>query len=226
MHYQIQVFQKYLQLYIYLLVIYYFINIAQLKLTQVWTGILSSIILKEKYTKYNFFTVLVSFTGVLLILKPPIIFGKSNNQESNAVEENRLKGNFFAFISSILDSFVYIILRKIKSKSFVIETIQFFLFGICILSPFGMFNQNQIIPGNKQIISILFLVIVGYLSQLSRTRALQIDKASKLATISYIEIIFASFFDYFIFGFHFTKSSIIGMSLIMSSSIIVYLKSK
>ena len=180
--------------------------------------------MKEKYTRYNFLTVISSFTGVLFILRPTIIFGDKDKAESNISPKNRLNGIFWGIFASFMDSIVYLILRKIKSASHPAETVQYFATGICLMSPIGMINQKQTFPGIKQILSLVPLGIVGYTGQMMKSRALQIDKAAKLAVINYTQIIFTTIYDYLIFGIHLSKFSLLGIGLILSSSIIISLK--
>ena len=87
-----------------------------------------------------------------------------------------------------------------------------------------MLNQKVMFPNFHQIKCLIPLVFIGYFGQLMKSRGLQLDKAAKLSTINYSQILFGTIYDYFIYGVHLTGFSILGIILILSSSILLYLK--
>lgn len=98
------------------------------------TGIFAWLILNEEYTILDLSSVIVSFVGCILILKPQFYSGNHENFKD-------FEGKLIAILSSIFFALVIIVLRKIGDQSSVFENNYVFSFVsayICgVLMPFN-----------------------------------------------------------------------------------------
>ena len=103
----------------------------------IWTCLFGMIFLKEKLHRIDMLMIPVTIGGVILIARPPFIFG------GHEYDENTLAGIFYSLLSAISIAGIYIFLRKIGNEvhytiaSFYYSLIGFALLGITIWSTTG-----------------------------------------------------------------------------------------
>ena len=103
----------------------------------IWTCLFGVIFLKEKLHCVDMLIIPVTIGGVILIARPPFIFG------GHDYDENTLSGIFYSLISAVSIAGLYICLRKISNDvhytiaSFYYSIIGFFLIGLIIWTTTG-----------------------------------------------------------------------------------------
>ena len=103
----------------------------------IWTCLFGMIFLNEKLHRIDMLMIPVTIGGVILIARPPFIFG------GHEYDENTLAGIFYSLLSAISIAGIYIFLRKIGNEvhytitSFYYSIIGFVLLGITIWSTTG-----------------------------------------------------------------------------------------
>ena len=82
-------------------------------------------------------------------------------------------------------------------------------------------------PEPQQYASVISIGVFGLIGQVFMTRAFQLEETSVLAPFKYMELVFALFFAYIIFGENYTLASFAGMGLIVLGMLInVFVKHK
>lgn len=171
----------------------------------------SFIILKEKLTKAKVVAITTAFAGVLLIVKP---------QFNSAVFPALL-----ALCSAVFSGMAYTMISFMKNKVHSHVIIFYFgLFSCIICLPLVLFNEIVITP--KLALTMLAIGILGGLGQTFLTSAYKLAVAGEVSIYNYSNIIFSASVGYFIFGEVLDWFSILGIVLIISSGIGVYVFNK
>ena len=173
----------------------------------IFTTILSIFLLNEKVGFYRWLAVLVGFIGIVVISEP----GLSNL-------------NFYYIYPIIFClglSYVAIAIRKLSSTEPVWLIGFFFSFSIMILS-FFTFYQNWILPSFLDLFLLSMVGILGGLANLWLTQSYKFSEVSLVTPLKYLALVFAIMFGYFIWDEVPTMKTLVGASLVIISSFIIF----
>lgn len=181
------------------------------KLSPIFVTILACIFLKEKICKINIISLIISFAGAWLVIKP----------ELNATLIPIVAGLSSAIVSAAAYMFITLIGEKEDIYTIVFT---FSLFSVvCSIPPILL---NFVMPNLKELMLLLLLGVLAALGQIALTYAYNESKASDISIYDYSNIIFSS-----ILGYIFLKEipdfmSITGGILIIVASLIVFIYHK
>ena len=173
----------------------------------IFTTIFSIFLLNEKVGFYRWLAVLVGFIGIVVISEP----GLSNS-------------NFYYIYPIIFClglSYVAIAIRKLSSTEPVWLIGFFFSFSIMILS-FFTFYQNWIFPSFLDLFLLSMVGILGGLANLWLTQSYKFSEVSLVTPLKYLALVFAIMFGYFIWDEVPTMKTLVGASLVIISSFIIF----
>jgi drug/metabolite transporter (DMT)-like permease len=178
----------------------------------IWVALLAGMILGESTKSKIWISIILSLVGVLLIEKPFF--------------EQRNYAVFAALLASVLGAVVMIclrILKEIESKRIVAH----FSGTACIISLVCLLIfKKDILPGINfdftTSIMLLGVGIFGTIGQLAMTKAFAIGEAPVVATAGFIKIGFSAVYDILIWNYVFQYSTILGIILILSSTILIF----
>lgn len=159
-----------------------------------FTAIFARIFLKEAIDLVDILSVFIVFAGIVLIVKPPFIFGQSELYMNDPEAMQAVIILIFSTIFFLAN--VYVMLRKLKDLhwSVVLTTFGFigFLESVIVAVSVG----NVALPVSKSdIILCLLLGFMGYLGQILFTISAYFETASKVAVLrKAFDIIFAFLF--------------------------------
>uniref|UniRef100_A0A4X2LXW0 Solute carrier family 35 member G1 n=2 Tax=Vombatus ursinus TaxID=29139 RepID=A0A4X2LXW0_VOMUR len=160
--------------------------------TPVFTSLFAWIYLKEKYSVWDLFFTIFAIAGVILIARPPFLFGYN----TEGMEENHsyhLRGALAALGGAMCAALTLVILRKVgKSVHYLLNIWYYVVIGllesIIVL----------IVVGDWRLphcgIDRLFLVLIGLFGlggQIFLTKAVQVEKAGPVAIMKTMDIVFA-----------------------------------
>ncbi|XP_048360814.1 solute carrier family 35 member G1-like [Sphaerodactylus townsendi] len=158
----------------------------------VFTSLLAWIFLKEKYSPWDLLFTLFAITGVLLIARPPFLFGSQvAGIEGNYTDH--LKGTIAALSSAICTSSTFVILRKMGiSVHYVLSIWYYAVIGliICIITLFVIDSWSLPHCGKDRFLLVL-IGLLGLGGQIFLTKALQIEKAGPVAIMKTMDVVFA-----------------------------------
>lgn len=178
----------------------------------IWVALLAGMILGESTKSKIWISIILSLVGVLLIEKPFF--------------EQRNYAVFAALLASVLGAVVMIclrILKEIESKRIVAH----FSGTACIISLVCLLIfKKDILPGINfdftTSVMLLGVGIFGTIGQLAMTKAFAIGEAPVVATAGFIKIGFSAFYDILIWNYVFKYSTILGIILILFSTILIF----
>jgi len=169
--------------------------------------ILSIFLLSEKVGIYRWLAVLIGFVGVIIITEPGI-------EEMNYLY-------LLPIIFCVGMSFVTITIRKLSSTEPIWLISIFFSIMILIVSlmtiPFGW-----VMPNFHDFILLSLVGIMGGSANLFLTQSYKLSEVSLVAPLKYLSLIFAIIFGYLIWNEVPTTKTLIGASLVVSASLIIF----
>jgi len=177
----------------------------------IWVALLAGIILGESTKSKIWISIIISLAGVILIERPYF--------------EERNYAIFAALLASVLGAVVMIclrILKEIESKRIVAH----FSGTACIISLICLLIFKDDIGSGINFdfttsIMLLGVGIFGTIGQLAMTKAFAIGEAPVVATAGFIKIGFSAVYDILIFNYVFQYSTILGIILILFSTILI-----
>ncbi|XP_073816767.1 solute carrier family 35 member G1 [Musca autumnalis] len=196
--------------------------------TPVFVAIFARVFLKEQCSLFNIVTIVLTLVGVVLITRPPFVFGES----TASLEAERYEGKHYdiwgpvaAISSTLFGANVYILLRALKGLHFSV-----------IMTNFGAFAliYTTLVCGSIGAICwpacgrdrwlVVVLGIFSFLGQILLTVSLQLEQAGPVAIARCADIVFAFIWQMMFFGEAPTGYSLLGAFLVVSSVILTALK--
>ncbi|XP_006831220.1 PREDICTED: solute carrier family 35 member G1 isoform X2 [Chrysochloris asiatica] len=186
----------------------------------VFTSLFAWIFLKEKYSLWDALFTLFTITGVILIVRPPFLFG-SNPERMEGSYSVHLKGTFAAIGHAVLAALTLVILKKMgKSVDYFLSIWYYVILGlvecVIILSILGEWS----LPFCG--LDRLFLILIGLFGlggQVFLTKAIQIEKAGLVAIMKTMDVVFAFIFQIIFFNDVPTWWTVGGALCVVASSI-------
>lgn len=166
----------------------------------VFTSVLAWIFLKERCTIWDCVFTVFTLTGVILIARPPFIFGKHlSGIESNY--SNHIKGAVAAFAGAIGAACTIVVLRKIgKSVHYYLSVWYYAVIGLieCIITV-SVLGEWKIPSCGRDRWMLMLIAVLGIAGQSFLTKALQIEKAGPVALMRTVDVVLAFIFQFIFF---------------------------
>ena len=173
----------------------------------IFTTIFSIFLLKEKVGFYRWLAVLVGFIGIIIISEPG--FSALNIYY------------IYPIIFCLGLSYVAIAIRKLSSTEPVWLISFFFSFSILIFSFFSIY-QKWIMPSFFDLILLSSIGILGGIANLWLSQSYKFSEVSLVSPLKYLALVFAIIFGYFVWDEAPTIKTLMGASLVILSSFIIF----
>lgn len=167
----------------------------------VFTSIFACIFLKEKYSLWDALFTVFTITGVILIVRPPFLFGASAVGRGDSYSLH-LKGTIAAVTHAVFAALTLVILRKMgKSVDYFLSIWYYVILGLLesIIVLFIIGEWSLPYCGLDR----LFLILIGLFGlggQVFLTKAIQIEKAGPVAIMKTMDVVFAFIFQIIFFN--------------------------
>ncbi|XP_076615281.1 solute carrier family 35 member G1 isoform X1 [Chaetodon auriga] len=167
----------------------------------VFTSLLAWIFLKERCTIWDCVFTVFTLTGVILIARPPFIFGK----RLHGIEgdyTNHIKGTIAAFAGAIGAACTFVVLRKIgKSVHYYLSVWYYAVIGFmeCIITV-SVLGEWKIPFCGRDRWLLMLIAVLGIGGQIFLTKALQIEKAGPVALMRTVDVVLAFIFQFIFFN--------------------------
>ncbi|XP_077802949.1 solute carrier family 35 member G1 isoform X3 [Macaca mulatta] len=165
----------------------------------VFTSIFAWICLKEKYSPWDALFTMFTIAGVILIVRPPFLFGSLGIEESYSVH---LKGTFAAIGHAVFAASTLVILRKMgKSVDYFLTIWYYVVLGLVetVIILFILGEWSLPYCGLDRLF-LIFIALFGLGAQIFITKALQIEKAGPVAIMRTMDVVFAFIFQIIFFN--------------------------
>merc|ERR1711874_955178 len=145
----------------------------------IWVVIFARIFLKEPLKVFDIINVFVTLLGILFIIRPPFIFGQDSSYEMDSQYYVAAAINFVGAI--LLQSNVYIILRKLKSLHFSVTLTVFGAVGALESFILMMTLGDGCVPQcGKDRYLMVAIGLISFVGQLLLTVSLKVEEAGKV----------------------------------------------
>ncbi|KAM6951787.1 solute carrier family 35 member G1 [Aplochiton taeniatus] len=167
----------------------------------VFTSLLAWIFLKEKCTLWDCLFTVFTLTGVILIARPPFLFGERvSGIESDYARH--LKGTAAAFAGALGAACTFVLLRKMgKSVHYYLSVWYYAVIGflqcLVVLAATG---QWTLPPCGYDRWIMMLIAVLGIAGQTFLTKALQIEKAGAVSLMRTVDVLLAFVFQFLFFG--------------------------
>ncbi len=177
------------------------------KLSPFVVMILAYFFLKEKITKYHIIALLLSLFGSWLVIKPQF--------------SSSIMPIVILLISAILSGIAFTSLRALGDKENEFTIVFHYSFiSVMVSIPFLLFSF--VIPDLKSTLILLSVGVFAAIGQIALTYAYKLAPASEVSVYDYSNIIFSSIIGYMFMQEQLDWLEILGIAIIIVSSIIVY----
>lgn len=195
------------------------------------TALIAYLFLREYFTKLEALSGLISLGGVLLIAKPTFLFGDSaNSYIDDKVESSdptqRLIAILVSLVGVVSGASSLVTIRHIGDRADAVIMISYFALITAILSFFTIILTPSLsfkMPGSASQWGLLLLIgVSGFFMQFLMTFGVQYEKASRAASIMYVQIIFGIAWEFLIWHHLPNILSWLGIIIILSTSFCVF----
>lgn len=181
-------------------------------------AIFARIFLKETCGLFHYFTLFLSISGVLMITRPPFLFGQSTVQY-------HFFGPLAALLSTIFTASVFITLRVLKNLHFSVILVCFSTYSIMQSLSMAWVTGKLCWPkcGMERLLMVA-LGLFSFTGQMLLTIAAQLEEAGLVAIARTIDVVFAFIWQIIFFNEIPSIFSIIGALLVTSSVVLIGLR--
>ena len=169
--------------------------------------VLSIFLLSEKVGVFRWLAVIIGFIGVIIIAEPGF---KGMNYLY-----------FLPLIFCIGMAFVTIMIRKLSTTEPIWLISIFFTITISIAG-LATIPMGWIMPNFQDFILLALIGVTGGSANLFLTQSYKLSEVSLVAPLKYLALVFAIFFGYFIWNEIPTIKTLIGASLVVLASLIIF----
>ena len=173
----------------------------------IFTTIFSIFLLSEKVGIFRWLAVVIGFVGILIITEPGI-------SELNIYY-------IFPIIFCLGLSYVAITIRQLSSTEPVWLISFYFSLSITLLS-FLTIPQGWIMPDLTDFFLLSLVGIFGGVANLWLSQSYKYSEVSLVTPLKYLALVFAIIFGYFIWGEVPTIKTLLGASLVIISTLIIF----
>ncbi|XP_034118024.2 solute carrier family 35 member G1 [Drosophila albomicans] len=204
--------------------------------TPVFVAIFARVFLKEPCTLFNVVTINMTLLGVVLITRPPLVFGDavppsvvdisdSAASERYAEKSYDIWGPVAAISSTLFGANVYILLRALKNLHFSVIMTNFgaiaLVYTLIVCGSIGAVCWPSC--GRDRWL-VVVLAIFSFLGQILLTLSLQVEQAGPVAIARCADIVFAFIWQMMFFGEAPNAYSLFGALMVVSSVILTAMK--
>lgn len=188
----------------------------------VFVAIFARIFLKEPCGMFNVISVCLTLIGVVLITRPPLLFGHSvPSLASDDTADSDVWGAVAAFSATLFGANAYVLLRALKGLHFSVIMTNFGSFALVqtLLVTWGLGVICMPRCGFDRLLVVL-LALFSFGGQILLTLALQMEQAGPVAIARSADIVFAFIWQVLFFHEVPNQYSIGGAILVISSVVL------
>ncbi|CAI5513036.1 unnamed protein product [Closterium sp. Naga37s-1] len=158
----------------------------------VFTAIIASVFLDEKFTSREIAGSACCLLGVLMVTQPPIVFGGPLTQQDDPSQRHEsLVGVLVALLAALVGAVALCLVRSIGKAGeqplavvFVFAAFSCPASFICLL-----LFQGFVMPSASELVGMLLVGVTAFAAQVLLTRGLQLEKAGRASAMQYIKVV-------------------------------------
>ena len=167
----------------------------------VFTAVFAALFLRERVSVLQWFCFFLALVGVFLL--------KGFDVRIDTLSL------VLGIAGSIFGGLVYVIIRAIGNKEHPLVIINYFMVFTALVSGLWMIPYWEM-PVGGEWAALISIGALGYFGQVYMTRSLQVERASRVAPIKYMELVYSVILGFIWFGEGYTVLSLFGIVLILA----------
>ncbi|KAL3663385.1 hypothetical protein V7S43_011790 [Phytophthora oleae] len=189
----------------------------------VFTFFLGACLLHEHIDKPSFACAILSFSGLLCVVRPSFIFGTTH---ATADTDGSWIAIGSALLGAIGQAFVYISVRKLRGIHYMVVVYYVLLFSIVgSLSYVLLVQRAFVMPSTISVwAGVLSSGVFTFVGQLLLTKGFQLEKAGIASVMRYLDVVFVFIWDSFLLGERINHWSIVGAIIICACTSVIALR--
>ncbi|DBA00910.1 TPA: LOW QUALITY PROTEIN: hypothetical protein N0F65_006110, partial [Lagenidium giganteum] len=175
----------------------------------IMTFFLVALVLGEKIDPTNRSCAVLSFVGVVCVVRPIAIFGIQSDTADTAASTFAV---MCAILGAVTQAAVYVCMRHLRQVHFLV-VIHYFLVAGCVLSGLSLLfvDQRFLIPTSWTMwLAMVGTGFLGFIAQICLTRGFQLEKAGPASVMRYLDIVFVFLWDTVLLGERINAWSTVG----------------
>ena len=203
----------------------------------IFTALFARILIKEPLGAVDYSAMLLSIVGVVLVAKPPFIFGGSGERvlddgcpdDGTTAEDDEDSSSAAGAIAAVIalmgamgSGFSNVILRKLKNENSMVA-VQYMAMCSSILAPVLLLVSAQKVnfPSAIQWLLMIAIGFLGFLGQVFVTKGIQMEAAGPAAMMRNLDILFAYIYQVALLGQPANGLSILGACFVVTCAVII-----
>lgn len=179
----------------------------------IFATLLAAVWLRERIGPRELFAAVLSLAGVVLIARPPFLFGE-------LVDPPDPLAVALAILGSIGAAVVYVIIRKLRTTDHHLVIVFYFpLIGLPLSVPTMLPSFRM--PTLFELGMLIAMGVCVQIAQIHMTRGLHREPAGRATAVSYVQVVFAFLWGVLFFNERPPLLSVAGATLILIGVIIV-----
>ena len=186
-------------------------------ISPIFTVIIARFYLNEKISRWDFMNILASGAGVFLIYDP-FTWEVATNVTSIGVA--------IGMVAALFVAASLIMARRANTELHFFTPMFYFNLSTSFFAPIAYYIQQIIEPSlviysNKSIFIIVLMCLFGFLSQIFMNASYKNEKASRIASLRFIQIALSFVADIFLFKTSYYWNELLGAALIVSINLVI-----
>ncbi|GAB9468468.1 Drug/metabolite transporter [Globisporangium polare] len=175
--------------------------------------------LGEKIDLPSFFFAVLSFAGLICVVRPGFIFGYDH---ATAQTDGTWIAIGSALLGAVGQAFVFISVRKLQGISAFVVVHYFMLFSIVMsLLWIAVFQREFVIPNTWSLwMSVVGSGVFTGIGQMLLTKGFQLEKAGIASVMRYLDVVCVFIWDAVLLGEHINHWSVVGAIIICSCAVV------
>ncbi len=182
-------------------------------LNPVFVAVLAIPFLGEKLSRVGALSLVGCVAGLLLVVKPSLLFGLAAIPLDALAVAAALTGAFFS-------SLAYLCIRRLAGQEAPL-TIVFYLPLVSLPAAALLTWHNPVWPTGREWLLLLAIAVLTQLAQVALTKGLSLEPASRATTTGYLQVVFAALWGALLFDQFPDALSLAGAALILASVLLL-----
>lgn len=177
-----------------------------------FTALLALLLLNERPTPATLVCIALSFIGLVVMVRPAFLFGGLSADYNSLAVAVGIAGAFGSGLA-------YTLVRKLSTLEDP-SVIVFYFPLVCLPATLLLLGDNAVMPQGWSWLTLLAVGIFTQVGQITLTRAMQVETASRAGSFSYSQVVFAAIIGVLVFGEIPSLWTVAGAALIMCGALI------
>lgn len=177
-----------------------------------FTALLALLLLNERPTAATIACIGLSFVGLIVMVRPGFLFGHYSGDYNTIAVAVALLGAFGSGLA-------YTLVRKLSTLEDP-SVIVFYFPLVCLPGTVVLLGDDFVMPTGSMWLTLLLVGVFTQVGQITLTRAMQLETASRAGSFSYAQVVFAAILGIWIFDEIPSQWTIIGSVLIILGALV------